>query len=331
MASRFLFAFLGCLLIPTIAHAQTITVPNERSLPRLDASGSSIAKRALTLTPEGVNRQDCLDDLRIRFPLQLEGFQANASMSAWASVSGVDCAQPANRSGPNALCWAIAPTIPLQQALTVDVPVRALIAGAQTEPVADDRLCGAVDFTSLDVQFLYFAPGDVAVPAVKKSLTVVVDTIGPEPPDGLHATPGAARVTVDWEAPKGVTAAMNVYCEPSPGSRLVAGTTPTTDLDAKLRCASVSGRATTAAVVAQTADGAPLESDRPLSFAVSAVDAFGNPGPLSESASATPAPGPQDEDGGGCSVTKAPRPADHGAALVAALGAVLAIRRRRMR
>lgn len=332
---RTLLPLVALLAFPVTAQAQTVSVANERSLPRLDRSGALVAKRPLTQNPEGVNRQDCLDDQRIRFSLQLAGFEANASLAGWASVSGVDCAQPANRAGQGALCWSIAPTIPLQQQVDVDVPVRTLLAGAQTEPVADDRLCGAVDLTSLDVQFLYFSPGDVAVPAVKKSLTVVVDTIGPEPPAGIRALPGDARTTVQWDATGNAITAMNVYCAPSPGTDLARGMLPTSDFDARLRCASVVGSTATSAVVTQTAAGAPLANGETYAFAVSGVDAFGNAGPLSERTTAAPAPGASDDDGGGCTVARGRGGSSggrgHGSALAVALGALVALRRRRVR
>lgn len=328
-----LVASLGSLLllVPAAARAQTISIPNERALPRLDANGAPVVKRSLVLNPEGVNRHDCEDDQRIRFPLLLAQFEANAALEAWASVSGVDCRQSTNRTGANALCWQVSDAIPLMQQVDVDVPVRRLMSGALTEPASDDRICGSIDFTSLDVQFLYFAPGNRDVAAVTKSITVVVDTIGPQPPSGLRAVPGDARVHVEWEPPGNVVTAVNVYCEPSPSSLLVPGTTPTRDFDARLRCATVSGSTSTAGVVTQSADGSPLANDRAVAVAVAAVDAFGNVGPLSEGAAATPARGLSETDDGGCSTTgTAPRRA-HGAALVVALAALAGIRRRRRR
>lgn len=320
MTWRSVLASFALVLAPSAAQAQAITVPNERALPRLDASGAQVQKRPLTQNPEGVNRQDCLDDQRIRFTVQLAGFEANATLSAWASVAGVDCAEPGNRSGESPLCWAIAPAIPLSQVIDVDVPVRTLLAGATTEPASDDRVCGAVDLTSLDVQLLYFAPGSAAVPAVKKTLIVAVDTIGPEPPAGIRAAPAEGGVRVEWDPPKSAVVAANVYCDEPPGTRLGAGTIPTREVEARLRCAEVAGARPAAAFV---------EKDGPVAVAVSAVDAFGNPGPLSESVSATPAEG----EAGGCMMTRAPihGPGSLPAALAVALGAVVALRRRRVR
>lgn len=167
-------SFAAVTLASTSARAQTISIANEPSLVRLDASGTFVVKRDLTLNPEGVSRQDCLDDQRIRFPLLLAGFQPNATFAAWASVSGVDCAEPTNRTGANPRCWQIAQPIPLRPTTVVDLRVRGLMSGAPpaspSAPVADDGICGKVDLTTIDVQFLYFAPADMAVAAAKTSV-----------------------------------------------------------------------------------------------------------------------------------------------------------------
>ena len=325
-------SFAAVTLASTSARAQTISIANEQSLARLDANGAVVAKRVLTLNPEGVNRQDCLDDQRIRFPLLLAGFQANATVAAWASVSGVDCAEPTNRTGANPLCWHIAQPIPLLQATEVDLPVRGLMSGAPpaspSAPVADEGICGKVDLTTIDVQFLYFAPADMAVPAAKTSVGVTVDTIGPTPPSRIGVLPGDARVTVEWDPPSNPIAGMNVYCEPSPSSLLLPGTTPTSDFDKRLRCGSVVGSVASAVAVTQLADGSPLTNDRTFTFAVSAVDAFGNTGPLSGGVAATPAPGPAaPAGGGGCAVNGTAPWSTHAGALVAGLLALLAVRR----
>ena len=327
-------SFAAVTLASTSAHAQTISVANEQSLARLDANGAPVTKRALTQTPEGVSRQDCLDDQRIGVALVLAGFQANATVSAWASVSGVDCAEPTNRTGATPLCWRIAESIPLQPAAEVDLPVRGLMSGAPpaspSAPIADDSICGKVDLTTIDVQFLYFAPADMAVAAAKKSIGITVDTIGPTAPSGIGVLPGDARVSVEWDPPSNPIAGMNVYCEPSPSSLLVPGTTPTRDFDTRLRCGNVAGSGASTAVVTQLADGSPLTNGRAFTFAVSAVDAFGNTGPLSGGFAATPAPAPaESKGGGGCSVNGTAPWSTHAGALAAGLLAVLAARRAR--
>lgn len=80
----------------------------------------------------------------------------------------------------------------------------------------------------------------------------------------------------------------------------------------------------------QLADGSPLTNVRTFTFAVSAVDAFGNTGPLSGGVAATPAPGPAEPGGGGgCAVNGTAPWSTHAGALAAGLLALLAVRRAR--
>lgn len=212
--------------LPAVAHAQSISVYQEQSLPRVDADGELVSKRPIALKPEGVNYQDCVDDLRIRFPLQLQGFEGNASLEAWAGLGGADCKQQQNRSGINATCWKLGPNIGLTTNPTVDIPVRAIMAGAPpfrpAEPVADESVCGQIDLVTISVQFLYFSPGQLATPTMSKDLAVEVDTVGPAPPTGLRTLPGDGRITVQWDNISGegglsVLTGVRVYCDPAGG------------------------------------------------------------------------------------------------------------------
>jgi hypothetical protein len=84
----------------------------------------------------------------------------------------------------------------------VDIPVRRIMSGAPplqaADPDASASVCGKVDLANVGVQFLYFAPGDPNNAQQAKVVTVVVDTVGPDPPSGLKALPGNTRITVNW-------------------------------------------------------------------------------------------------------------------------------------
>lgn len=232
-----LFVFVACLVVhvtPAFAQA-TINVANEKSLPRLDKNGNQIAKRPLTLNPEAVNYQDCLDEQQIQFTLIMTGFEANAVIQVWAANAGVDCAQQINRASANQLCWQVAPNVPLTQQVDVKVPVRNIMSGASPFQAnkTDNTVnaCGKVDLTNLVVQFLYFSPGNTAAAASKKEVPIVVDTVGPNPPTGLKALPGDTRIQVSWDnisGEGGVSALTGVsaYCDPAQSA---APTTVTVD------------------------------------------------------------------------------------------------------
>lgn len=224
----------GFVFAPSVARAVTIEVSpaytgNPPSLPRLDADGNIVQKRPLTLNPEGVSLQDCLDNQSIRFPLALADFEANASLQAWAST-GADCQDQVNRNSATALCWPVAQGIPLTLNPNVDLSVRSIMSGAfnPKAPDASESICGTVDLTTFSVQFLYFSPGNIATPTAQKAFTIQVDTIGPPAPTGLSHLPGNTRIRVSWDTigEGGLVSltGVNVYCDPSQ-----ATTSPTTD------------------------------------------------------------------------------------------------------
>lgn len=221
LTSAIVIAFL--VLAPRVAFAQaTITIYQEQSLPRADANGNAINKRSLQYTPEGVSYQDCVEDQRIAFPLQMSGFVGNATLQAWASLSGADCGDNAIRTSGVKQCWQLISGIPLTTTQTVYIPVRAIMSGAlnPTAPDSSAAICGKVDLTTIGVQFLYFEPGNTAKAAVNKSISVQVDTVGPAPPTGVRTKPGNGRITVEWDNISGeggvsVLTGVKVYCDPS--------------------------------------------------------------------------------------------------------------------
>jgi hypothetical protein len=231
-----LAVFASLLLYVTPARAQaTISVANEASLPRLDSSGNQVQKRDRNLNPEAVNFQDCKDDQRMRFTLQMAGFVADAVIQVWAANGGVDCGVNTNRSGAAQQCWQVSENVPLQQLVNVDIPVRRIMSGVSPftalNPNATEGACGQVNLANISVQFLYFAPGNLNAPASKKDVAVTVDTVGPRPPTGLRTSPGNQRLFVTWDnisGEGGVTAltAVRAYCTPA---TVVAPTTTKTD------------------------------------------------------------------------------------------------------
>jgi hypothetical protein len=210
------------LLYVSPARAQaTINVANEASLPRLNAQGTQIQKRDRNLNPEAVNFQDCKDDQRIRFTLQMAGFVPDAVIQVWAANGGVDCGVNTNRSGAAQQCWQVSENVPLQQLVNVDIPVRRIMSGVAPftalQPNSTESACGQINLANLAVQFLYFAPGNQNAPASKKDVAVTVDTVGPRPPTGLKTQPGNTRVFITWDnisGEGGVTAltAVRAYC-----------------------------------------------------------------------------------------------------------------------
>jgi hypothetical protein len=226
---------LSLFFIAIPARAQvpgtvTINVVQEQSLPRLTSGGGTVAKRSLTQEPEGVSLQDCIDDQQIAFPLQLAGYAPQSTLEAWAGLSGADCGVQTNRTSGTQVCWKVAEGIPLEPNPRPAIPVRRLMSGAldPKNPITDINICGKVNLTTISVQFLYFAPGQLATPAQKKDLQIRVDTVGPDAPGGLTVVPGNTRIIISFGGlgEGGLTqfTGVRAYCDPSNRS----GTTTTT-------------------------------------------------------------------------------------------------------
>ncbi len=233
------------------AEAQSITIAQGQSLPRVSKDGKDITKRAQNLTPEGVSYQDCLDDQRIRFSLIMSGFEVNANVEVWASVGG-DCSALTTRQGGTQVCWRVYDSsVPLQQNAIIEVPVRNILSGAPPFSALNaaenrtEKACGQVNLTNINVQFLYFPPANPSTATAPANATIQVDTVGPKPPSGLRALPGNTRIGVQWNSISGGSAdggsgtsggglteltGLKVYCD-------VAGSTAsTTEEEAGVEC-----------------------------------------------------------------------------------------------
>lgn len=235
LLSGAIVALLLCIA-PKVAHAQVaITIYQETSLPRvkLDANGNlvNVQKRALNLTPEGVNYQDCIDNVRIRFPVQLGGtFTGNDTFEMWAGLSGDDCSAQTSRTSTTArTCWKLASGLPKTLNQNVDIPVRTIISGAvnQQNPVDAPSICGTVDLTTIAVNFLFFSAGATSTPSATKSLSIQADTVGPSAPTGLSSLPGNTRLIMNWDSISGesgvsVLTGIRVYCDPNHGNGIPA-------------------------------------------------------------------------------------------------------------
>jgi len=343
------------------AARATIDVANATSLPRLDASGSPVAKRAAAQRPEGISLQDCLDDQKIRFTLLLDDFEANGAVQAWAAPSGVDCSSASARSGTTPMCWQLSPGVPLAASVDFDARVRDVIHGlppfSAASPAAGSEMCGAVDFAVVSVQFAYFQPGQPTVPAWTRSVAIEVDTVGPRQPARPEVSPGpgtgsrasdAAVIGISW-IPRDSGEGTRIFCAPlgaaaGGADASTAGDVspcthpefvgasgepvlPTSAFAAAFECLPVGAPPTSRADIARDPHG-PLVSGASYIVARAALDAFGNPSPLSPPVCATAARAPESGgDDGGCSMSAGASGMTPFGLL--ALAAIAATRRRR--
>jgi MYXO-CTERM domain-containing protein len=342
------------------AHAATINVANEISLPRLDAAGNQTQKRNLTQQPEAISRRDCDDDQRIRFTVQLADFEVNGVLQAWVSLSGQSCVSDTARFGSVATCWRAFPgDIPLQSTINVDIPVRNLMSGAPPSlspmnPTTDKSVCGKVDRTALAVQFLYFTPG-TTTPSDSKMVIVEADTVGPSPapspPSSIARTSDPRGVNVvSPDAPRGApgsneSESLRVFCKQIEAGEIAAcspeaifGKTAGTDLVPdqafEQRFACDSGQASLPNATTHAASNTAFENAGvSFAFSLAKVDGLGNISGISNpkcvTLEAPLPPASTDSDDDGCSTARVGSHSSSSSSLIVVLAALLAITRRR--
>ncbi len=225
--------FLVATLLAAPVHAQTVDLPGAPgTIARVDPSGKEVGKRPQANFPDAVSYSDCAQDLRLRIPLVLSGFDTSVSLQVWAGGKGTDCAQLTNRSGAARQCWRVtAADVARQQTAEALLRVRDILAQRQATSDqyvnATAEICGQVDETTFTVHFLWVrGGGDVAG---SKTLDVVSDTIGPPALSGVSVSPGDTRLGVSWssvgEAGATNTSQVTVYYARAGTS---SGTTTTT-------------------------------------------------------------------------------------------------------
>jgi hypothetical protein len=210
---------VAVLLLSSTALAEgVVVVAQPRSLARVDPQGTPVEKRPRDRKPEGISHQDCVDDQRVRFSLQLTGFEGEAGLDVWAGPALVDCAAEEARSGREPKCTRLFDRVVVEPALVLDVPVRALVSvAAARAPTTDRDVCSGVDLTTVAVHFLASSESTEVSPAARAKVTIEIDTVGPPPPNGLDTRPANGRIALSWEnidAPGGISA-VRAYCQPA--------------------------------------------------------------------------------------------------------------------
>ena len=244
----YLFAFVALLLVtlaPLRAYAQEVkvTITSPTSLARVEKDGTTPRNKRPTISPEGINLQDCRDDLQIRFPLIVAGFSASDNFEVWGSdQSGADCTVATARSGPTQTCYQVTANFSRVQTQTTQIGVKEIIKGlpSASGAVGADG-CRRVNAYTISLYFLVLRGTDVVGNA---KATLSVDTQGPTALSGVRLQPGNKAVTITWnavgEAGADDVTGARVFCDPDP-KPITA-----TDAETKLVCLDDSGVATTA-------------------------------------------------------------------------------------
>jgi hypothetical protein len=239
-APRALFGWTAlalAVLAPAPARAQVIAAAFQPYYPERLVNGTSSPPRPVNLNPNGVNRDDCVRDMTLRFHLTLSGF-ANQSVELWATRSGDCTSQAARGIGPAPTCWRVGQggqpinaTSPV--AVSYDVRVQDLV-GPQNlaNPDGSMPLTNAYhrwgsqgcsqqpSFAAVPIS-LWVLPVDVAGVAVGTAYSqqISTDTVGPPAPTGVGKAAGDTLLTVTWVANSDLdTVGYDVFIDPPPGA-----------------------------------------------------------------------------------------------------------------
>jgi hypothetical protein len=239
-------SFIALGTAPSIAHAQStvsVMITNPMSLPRYNPDGSEAQKRA-TISPEGINQDDCHNNLLIGFPLTTMGFSTSDSFEVWATdQSGADCTVATARTGATQTCYRLTnANFARTQTQTVTIPVKDIIKGLPNGNGSfDAQGCRLVRSYTITVFFLVLRGTDVAG---NDKASLKVSTQGPSSLNNVHALPGNNAIIIQWDlvgegGAEDIAGAV-AYCDPTPmvATSVDAGThqecadTGTADADA---------------------------------------------------------------------------------------------------
>jgi len=247
LATFFAFVALALLtLAPARAAAQAtvaVTITNPASLARVEKDGTTPRNKRPTISPEGVNLQDCRDDLQVLFPLLVTGFSTADNFEVWGTdQSGADCTVVTARSGATQTCYQVTANFARTQTQTTQIGIKELIKGlpASSSGVGADG-CRRVNAFTITLYFLVLRGTDVAGSA---KATLSVDTQGPTALSGVRVQTGNDAITVAWNA-VGEGGADDVigaqaFCDPDPKP------VGASDAGTKIVCLDDSGATTTA-------------------------------------------------------------------------------------
>ncbi len=238
--TRFLvsyFAVAAIFFVSPRAQAQSVTasgqVPPERFIGGQDVG---VSTRPSNLTPLGVNYSDCVQDMTLRFSVQVSGFTGANNLQVWATRSG-DCSADTTRgvgSVTGATCWLVngGSTGLLQQSagtLNFDVRVQDLIGPQNAPPfpttlvsehvTSTNNPCLAQPSFAAVPMNIWFVPTNSAnqyTGSGAYNYPITTDMLGPPGPSGVSIADGDTLFVVNWTPNSDSdTQGYDVYLDPA--------------------------------------------------------------------------------------------------------------------
>jgi len=246
---------------PNLSFNLGSTVP--RFFPGADTAANMYPFRPAQLDPNGINYQDCIDNINLQFTLLIGGLPCTDTIQVWAGPSSTDCTQSTSRmsSDGDAQCWEVTPDGLFQMATTSTENIRAqdIVSHLSDSAITVDTYtpakpsaCQSQTFpgtVQLNITFMAMNPDGVDVDA-SISYPLDGDLVGPYPPTGVSAGIGENVIIVTWTpAIDSTTQGFNVYCQPLGA---VVPNTGTVVPEASLVCPNTGTTATTDATTTTT-------------------------------------------------------------------------------
>jgi hypothetical protein len=217
-----LFLSLASFILARQANAETLSITNKPSIVRLTPSGETVPPRPVN--GQAINLADCLANQRIRIAYSTSGLNANQTLEVWAGQQ--DCKPVEARSGNTQQCWRAFSNLPLQQAGTVEIPVRNFVKkrlGADVvDATGDPSVCADIPLSTVSLYFMLFQ-GNGTLPLATDQVDVSVKTVRPAEVAGLTLAPGNTRILATFEASGdgGLTdqQGFQVFCDENPTAK----------------------------------------------------------------------------------------------------------------
>ncbi|HZU82753.1 MAG TPA: hypothetical protein VE987_07550, partial [Polyangiaceae bacterium] len=202
--------------------------------------------RPLNLNPYGINHDDCVSGMILRFNVLVSGFVGSSATAfeVWGTNNGDCTAQTARAVGSSApTCWKLAeqasPNFNAPMTVTIDIDVRDIVGPQAAIPQApgvaatrnqgqllpNNGACEAQPTFSAVPMYIWFMAVDgshnvVGTPYEYGSMNqpFVTDLIGPPPPANPSVGVGDTLLTVNWTPNLDTdTAGYDVFMDPLPG------------------------------------------------------------------------------------------------------------------
>jgi hypothetical protein len=194
-------------------------------------NGQQVGLRAQNFSPQGVNHDDCVNDMTLQFSVSVSGFTAQ-SLQVWASKTD-DCTNATARGigASAATCWWVANAgilnAPATQTTTVAVRVQDIVGPQNSPPWPPNQVhetasaCNAQStFPSVPITLYFLAIDSSGASAgTDWKYQQGTDMIGPPAPTGVSSAVGETLFIVNWTPNADTdTVGYDVLIDPPVGS-----------------------------------------------------------------------------------------------------------------